>query len=314
MYMCLRVAAGQQKSVLQDVPSPSTLPVQALPLDPAVRARLQHAVKDRHYLEAEQILIDALKQNPRSPQLLTFLGGIYFLYGDYAQSVVAMKKAEKLAPLGNDARFTLAMAYVILKHSDMAQPELERLTRADPQKALYFYWLSRAHYDQKHYAEGVANARKAIQLDPKFTRAQDDLGLCYEALGRYEEAIEAYNQALALNRRAQPPSPWPPLDFGALLVKLNRLDEARVYLEEALRYDERFPQGHYELGLLLDKQGKQSDAIRELRIAASLAPSYAEPHYALGRIYTQIGNLPEAQKEFAQFDKIKQAKQKPGAP
>jgi tetratricopeptide (TPR) repeat protein len=302
---------ARQASFPQDVPSPATSPVEALPLGLAARAKLQDAVKRHHYVEAEQILIDALRQNPKSPRLLTFLGGIYFLYGDYAQSVVALKKAERLSPLGNGDRFTLAMAYVILKHSDMAQPELERLTRADPEKALYFYWLSRVHYDQKHYAEGVANARKALQLDPEFTRAQDDLGLCYEALGKYQEAIAAYNQALTLNRRAQPPSPWPPLDFGALLVKLNRLDEAHVYLEEALRYDERFPQGHYELGLLLDKQGKQKDAIRELRIAASLTPSYAEPHYALGRIYTQIGNLPEAQREFAQFDKIKRAKQNP---
>jgi tetratricopeptide (TPR) repeat protein len=311
----LPAVAGQENILLQDViPSPAIPPLQALPLDSAVRAKLQEAVKGRHYVEAEQILIDALKQNPKSPQLLSFLGGIYFLYGDYAQSVVAMKKAERLSPLGNGDRFTLAMAYVILNHSDWAQPELERLTQADPRKALYFYWLSRVHYQQKHYAEGVANARKAIQLDPKFTRAHDDLGLCYEALGKYAEAIESYNQALTLNRKARPPSPWPPLDFGALLVKLNRFDDARAYLDEALRYDGRFPQAHYEMGVLLDKQGKQKEAIQELYVAASLNPSYAEPHYALGRIYTQLGDLREAQKEFAQFDKIKQAQQQPGVP
>jgi tetratricopeptide (TPR) repeat protein len=126
--------------------------------------------------------------------------------------------------------------------------------------------------------------------------------------------MESYNHAITLNRQAQPPSPWPPLDFGALLVKLDRLDEAHTYLNEALRYDARFPQAHYQLGLLLDKQGKQQGAIQELQTAASLNPSYAEPHYALGRIYTHLGNPREAKEEFARFDKIKQASQTSAAP
>lgn len=287
--------------------------IENLPLDAAARASLSAAVRNHHYIRAEQIVLGAIKQNPKSPQLLSFLGGIYFLYGDYLECAVAMKKADALAPLSNPDRFTLAMAYVVLNHSDWAQPEVERLARSDPRNPLYFYWLSRISYNQNHFDQGVAEAQKAIQLDSGFTRAYDDLGLCYEALGKYDLAIQSYRSAIALNREGKPPSPWPPLDLGALLVKLNKLNNAEPFLEEALHDDPRFPEAHFRLGLLLQAEGREDDAIRQFKTAAALNPNYAEPHYALGRAYERMGNQRQARAEFALFERLKQAnlKRKP---
>ncbi|MGH9454891.1 MAG: tetratricopeptide repeat protein [Terriglobia bacterium] len=295
---------AQQESVAK---VPSVHVIQSLPMDAASRGALTGAVKSRQYVQAERILINAIRQNPKSPRLLSFLGGIYFLNGDYLESAVAMKKAEPLAPLNNPDRFTLAMAYVVLNHSDWAQPEIERLTRSDPRNALYFYWLSRINYNQNHFDQGIAAGQKAIQLDSRFTRAYDNLGLCYEALGDYNLAIQAYGQAITLNRKNEPPSPWPPLDLGALLVKLNKPAEARSYLLEALRDDPRFPEAHFRLGLLLQLEGKNQDAIEQFKKAAALNPSYAEPHYALGRSYERLGNTEQARAEFSLFEKLKRA-------
>ena len=295
---------AQQQDVTK-VPNASV--IQSLPMDTASRDTLISAVKSRQYVQAEKILIDAIRKDPESPQLLTVLGGIYFLNGDYLESAVAMKKAERLAPLNNPDRFTLAMAYIVLNHSDWAQPEIERLTRSDPQNALYFYWLSRIYYNQNHFDRGIAAGQKAVQLNPRFTRAYDNLGLCYEALGEYNRAIQSYEQAITLNRKNEPPSPWPPLDLGALLVKLNKPAEARPYLLEALGDDPRFPEAHFRLGLLLQLEGKNEQAIAQFKKAAALNPSYAEPHYALGRSYERMGNREQARAEFSLFEKLKQA-------
>ena len=283
----------------------------ALPLNQAVRDALVKAVRGRDYPAAERILIHAIRGNPKSPKLLTFLGGVYFLDGSYLECVVAMKKAEALAPLPDPDRFTLAMAYIILDHGDWAQAELNRLSQADPRNPLYFYWLSRTEYDRKRYAMAVTQALRAIRLDSRFTRAYVDLGLCYEGLGKYTEAMNSYATAVRLNRKGQPPSPWPPLDFAALLVRLNKLEEGAAYLQEALRYDPRFPQAHFQLGVLLEKEGKRQQAIQQLREAESLNPSYAEPHYVLGRVYERIGKTRQAQAEFATFRRIKRASQTP---
>jgi tetratricopeptide (TPR) repeat protein len=156
------------------------------------------------------------------------------------------------------------------------------------------------------YKAAEANLQKALKLDAKFMKCYDNLGLTYEALGQYDDAIRVYQQAILMNRSEQAPSPWPPLNLGTLLVKLGKLDEAEVYLDESLKYDPRFPKAHYQMGLLLEKQKKDEQACEELLEAARNDPSYSEPHYLLGRIYTRQGDKPRADVEWQIFQKLKQ--------
>ncbi len=296
-----------QELQLEDVPSTGLNPsvLQNAPLDPARRAILEAAVKSHGYARAETMLMEEINRNPRSPSLLTLLGGIFFLDGKYLDSTIALKKAEAIRSLDDRNRFTLAMAYIILNHRDWARPELEKLAKANPHQARYPYWLSRLDYDEMHFTAAVANVRKALQLDPNFMKGYDNLGLYYEALGKYEEAIRTYGEAIRLNRERQPSSSWPPQNLGTLLVKLDRLDEAEPLLRESLRYDPRFPQAHYQLGLLFERQMKDAEAVQELNQAAALNPSYPEPHYALGRIYRRKGDTKKADAEWNTFHKLK---------
>ena len=202
----------------------------------------------------------------------------------------AIKKAEAIGPLQDHARFTLAMAYIVLNHRDWARPELQKLAQADPRNALYPYWLSRLDYDDHQYSAAIVKLQKALELNPNFIRAYDNLGLCHEAVGKYEEAIQSYQEAIRLNRERRLNSPWPPLNLGALMVKLGRLDEAGLYLRESLSFDAKIAKVHYQLGVLFEKQRKDDDAIEELNQAISLDSTYPEPHYTLGRIYQRKGD------------------------
>ena len=316
LFLAARVCPTGQEIKLQDIPPEGIGPSAALspralesaPLDPARRASLEEAIRNRDFARAETLLVEEIERNPKSPALLTLLGGVFFLDGKYLNSAVAMKKAEALSPLDDRNRFTLALAYVILNHRDWARPELEKLARSDPRNALYPYWLARLAYDAMHFNAAVANGRKALELDPTFMKGYDNLGLCYEALGKYDEAIQTYQEAIRLNRQRRLSSPWPPLNLGTLLVKLGRLEEADASLRESLRYDPKFPQAHYQLGLLLEKQKKDGEALQELQEAAALDPSYPEPHYVLGRIYRKKGDTKNADAEWNTFQKLKKEK------
>jgi tetratricopeptide (TPR) repeat protein len=287
-------------------PGPVTL--QNAPLDPARRGTLEAAIKSRDYTRAETLLLEDIGRNPKSPQLLTLLGSIFFMDGKYLNAAIAMKKAEALNPLDDRSRFTLAMSYVTLNRRDWARPELEKLAQRSPQNALYPYWLARLDYDEMQFGAAVTKLQRAIQIDPNFMKAYDNLGLCYEALGNHDEAVRTYQDAIRLNRQKNPSSPWPPLNLGALLIKLGRLEEAESILQESLRYDPKFPQAHCQLGILLEKQKKDTEAIQELNQAAALDPSYPEPHYVLGRIYRRIGDGKNAQMALSTFERLKKGK------
>ena len=278
------------------------------PLDDARRADIARALQARAYERAETLLLEAVERQPQSPELLRLLGGVFFVRGRALNAAVAFKKAEALAPLDERSRFTLAMSYVALGKRDWARPELRKLTTSAPGNALYPYWTSRLDYDDGQYAAAVQGFLHAIELDPAFAKAHDNLGLCYEALGHFDEAIRSYQEAVRLNREQRTKWPWPALNLGLLLSRLDRPDEAEPLFREALREDPRFPQGHYQLGVLLERSGRLADAAAELEEAARLDPAYPEPHYALARLYRRRGDPDRADRALAEFHRLKKEK------
>lgn len=300
-------AGGGQQLRLEDVPPGGLDPmvVRVLPLDDAQRAALLDALKSRDYPRGESVLVKEIERNPKSPELLVFLGRVFFLDGKYLKCAIAMKKAEAISALSERDRYTLALSYITLNHRDWARPELETLARLNPQNPLYPYWLGRIDYDAMQFKAAAAKLQRALALNSGFMRAYDNLGLTYEALGQYDDAIRIYQQAIILNRPKKLPSPWPPLNLATLLVKLGRYREAEIYVQESLRYDPRFPKAHYQMGLLLEKEKKDREAVKELELAVNYDPAYAEPHYVLGRIYQRLGERGKAEAAWASFQKLK---------
>jgi tetratricopeptide (TPR) repeat protein len=282
--------------------------LEGLQLEPSRSAELESALTRRDYKRAETILVEETQRDPtsaRSAKLYTLVGHILFLDGQYLNSAIAWKKAEAIASLNDQTRFSLAMAYLRLNRPDWGRDELQRLSQGDPKNPLYLYWLARLDYDARAYIPAISRLRRVIELDPNMMRAYNNLGLCYDSLGQFDEAIQNFTRAIELNRRQEQPSAWPPLNLAVSLISLNRLDEAVARLHEALSYNPKFPQAHYQLGLVLEKERKFEEAIAPLQRAIELDRLYPEPHYTLGRIYQRQGKREEAQEEIEKFKKLR---------
>ncbi len=306
LLLALLLASGLRAQVSQDVIiSEKTTNV---PLSAALRAEVEAALQKRDFKAAETLLVNEISKNPASPeaaQLLLFAAGIFFLDGDHLNAAIAYKKAEKIAPLDERSRFTLAMAYIRLQRQSWAAPELERLTREQPNNALYWYWLARIDYDANKYDQAVVKLNKAIALDPKMMRAYDNLGLCYDHLSNTAAALKSYRQAIDLSRAQTKPSPWPFINLAVLLVSKNEVEEAEKLLREALQYEANIAPAHYHLGQILEKQGKPAAAIAALQQAVALNPNYPEPYYTLSRIYQKQGEQEKARQALANFQRLK---------
>jgi tetratricopeptide (TPR) repeat protein len=283
-------------------------PLADLPLDATQYVSLQTALEKRNYRQAETILVEEINRDPKSnkaARLLVVAGGVFFLNGEYLNAAIAWKKAEAIAPLDERSRFTLAMAYTRINRPDWARKELEKLTVAQPRQPLYQYWLARLDYHAQQYNSAIERLKKVTELDPQMMRAHDSLGLCYDYLGQYDEAIKHYTRAIQLNRQQKRPSAWPHLNLAISLISVNRLAEAEIQLRESLRYQDRLPQAHYQLGQLREKQGKYAGAVEALKQAVALDPAYAEPYYTLGKIYQRLGEREQAKKAVEMFQQLK---------
>jgi tetratricopeptide (TPR) repeat protein len=286
--------------------------LQSLPIDAAQRSILEAKLAKRDYSGAEDLLADEAKRNPKSSAILLVLANVLFLDGRHLNCIVVLKKAEKLAPLDEKNRLLLALACVAAGHLNWARPEFEKLAELNPTNALYPYWLGRIAYRKTDINTAIADARTAVALDPSFMKAYDQLGLYYEAAGYSDEAISAFREAIRLNGQARTKSPWPMLNFGVLLTRLDRLDEAETQLRASLEADDSFPPAHYRLGQVLEKKQYLEEAKTELNRAAALDPTYPDPHYALARIYRRTGDPKASARELAAFQELRDTDKRKG--
>jgi tetratricopeptide (TPR) repeat protein len=283
----------------------SSLPI---PVPAARRGEIEAAIKIRDWNRAERLLAAEIDRQPRSRELLALIARIFFLDGKPLNSAVALKKADAIAPLDRELRFTLALAYIRVGRGEWARPELERLVASHPREAAYPYWIGRLDYDAGKYVDAIARFNEALTRDPQFARAHDNLGLCYEALDEPDNAVAHYREAIRLNRMAPVKSPWPPTNLGILMRQRGELEEAGSLFREALQYDGNFANAHYQLGVLLEQQGLMDEAAAALARAAAIDPTYAEPHYALARVYRRQGQPARADAALATFFRLRDAR------
>lgn len=294
---------SQQSSRSQtpvEAPAPTYSAADALGLSPANSAQLKRALEAHDYVAAEKLLLPAIKQekhSAHSAQLLDFIGGVYFLDHDYFHAAVAWKKSEAIAPLQTPVKFSLAMAYIGLGHSDWARGVLDSLAQQDQKDALYPYWLGRLDFTDHSFSQAIVHFKQAIALAPAMAPAYDNVGLCYYHLNRNNLAIQDFTKAIDLDRNSAHPSAWPYLNLAITLRFLNRPVEAEANLRTALGLEPHFAQAHFQLGAVLEDTDQLQAAIGEFRQAADLDPNYAEPHFALARLYRKLGENALARKE-----------------
>jgi tetratricopeptide (TPR) repeat protein len=280
------------------------------------RAAIDEAIRGRQWAVAEQLLAKAIEQTPGDTGLLATFATICLVDRKPLNAAVAIKKAEALGSISDDMRFALAIAYISLQHGDWARPELERLASSNSSnpsnrsQATYQYWLGRLDYDDGEYASAIGRFEDVVRREPRFVRAYDNLGLCYEAQNQPEKAIANYREAVRLNRLAAQGnrSAWPPLNFGVLLRHRGELVEAEGLLKESISYQPGLAQAYYELGMLLEQRQRTSEAITELAGAVKADPTYPEPHYALSRIYRREGRVDQADEAMATFRRLRTAR------
>lgn len=293
----------------QELPLNRTTPIEEqlarTTLDTARKEAVQHALDKHDYTAAETVLVNAISENPKSADLLLLAARVFLLDHNPMNAAIALKKAEKIAPLAPADRFNLAMAYLGIKRGEWARPELETLAAANPKNPLYDYWLARIDYDERKYDASVERLRAVTKTVPDFTRAWDNLGLSLEALGKLDEAVASYREAARLNRTHSPHLAWPPLNLATLLTKMGQLKDAEQFLREAVSYEPALGEARYRLGVNLHKQARDDEAITELREATRLDPNAPEPLYTLGQIYREKGDTQAAEQAFERFRALK---------
>jgi tetratricopeptide (TPR) repeat protein/transglutaminase-like putative cysteine protease len=147
--------------------------------------------------------------------------------------------------------------------------------------------------------ESISLLKRALELNPKYKHAWDNLGLAYLRLGSWNEAIAAFQKQIELDPYDQNANNHLGLAFG----QLRKYDDATAAFRKQIELNPLDPIAHASLGQILLEQHKYAEAAPELDKATVLTPDNPMLQLNLGQAYLHTEKKDDA---IVAFDKAAQ--------
>ena len=130
-----------------------------------------------------------------------------------------------------------------------------------------FCLLSGAQFNLEKFDEAYESAKKALSLDPKYTKAYTALGMIYTARKDWPDADAAYRESLRLDDKDA--STW--FLLGRAYFLRNEFGKAREAFETAIKLNPQSIRAYENLGLTLDLLGDAAEAEKAFREGVRLS-------------------------------------------
>ena len=150
--------------------------------------------------------------------------------------------------------------------------------------------LGNSYFSLGRFQEAIASFNEAIRLDPNNYFALGGLGRTYLSEGRYPEGIAAFKKAI----RIKPGDANAHTGLGVIYFYDNQYQKAIVVLNEALRLNPNSHLPHHYLGNIHFKSNRNEEATVHLKEAVRLDPNDFWSHLKLGSIYQLTDKYQEA--------------------
>jgi tetratricopeptide (TPR) repeat protein len=208
------------------------------------------------------------------------------------EALAATEEALRLDPKLVPALTLKAKLAMAAYRLDIARQCLEQALKLDPRAPYAQFLYGLEAFLGNDLAEALPRLRKARQLNPADPRAALYLGLTVESLGRPDEALPLYEEAVRLERAAGALNADTLLPGARLLLLLGRLEECSRWIRRAQEVSPNSRDVHFELARLLLKKGDSAQAAAEGETALALSEGVVHDtaiHYLLIRAYGQSG-------------------------
>lgn len=211
--------------------------------------------------DAQPLYLSALERDPT----FSYAAYITCLYLLQQNRVVEALKYARLAQQQRDYRLLereklslTATQYFLDKQGDKAFATLDQWITLYPQDWMAYYLKAAFSLGTKRFDDGIANLKKVMEIDPSQQHHWDTIGDTYRNIGRYSEALDAYNRY------------------------------AEAFPSNPVAYK--------NMGDLLRQQGKQDQAISNYQRALTLAPQDINVLWSLALTWARSGDFDEAEK------------------
>lgn len=205
----------------------------------------------------------------------------------------ALDKAEEHARHGRDQEAQALFAAVLRRFpgNKQAKKGMKALRRRTTPT------LSRDDFDdvlrlcaQKRHEAALGHVRRLCRDHPNQPALLNLLGYVLTDMGRLEDALEPYGQAIAL----EPDFDEAMNNIASVYTRLQRYTEALAYYQDIVRRGQADADVYRNLAQALRKTDREDEAVEALQRAIKLQPLNAKTHVALGTLLIDRGDYSAA--------------------
>jgi tetratricopeptide (TPR) repeat protein len=171
--------------------------------------------------------------------------------------------------------------------------------------------IGKKHFESRNYARAEQYFQKILKSGARYADVLNMLGIIYHADGKFNNAIDSFEEAIAIN----PNYAEATLNLAVLYNDLGEFKKAKALyariqdrkgstdLDPILKG--KISNLHAHLGDVYRGIGRYADAIDEYKKALKLSPAFSDIRTKLGMSYREHGQKDLALKEFSETLKHK---------
>lgn len=262
--------------------------------------------------EAVAMLRDGLRCTPECAELHFQLGTLLTSMGAYEEAELRFTQAVNIDRNHTAAFVSLAMCCGVRGAPGEALSHLERAQQENPHDARIGSLLAqaaRAHQqagrspnlrvrmpdeELESDVRGIEELSRVIEAEPDFV----DAFLCIPEREVDRGVFAMLLQTIRSALERQPEHAELHYHCGRVLERLGRDEDAILANERAVTIDPRFTRALIELGKLYQRTARTEDATTRLEQAVTAGAEYADVYFLLGRLYQERGEVGRARSAY----------------
>jgi predicted TPR repeat methyltransferase len=196
-------------------------------------------------------------------------------------------------------RLQIALEHHRAGRLTQAEAGYRALLAEDPDHADARHWLGVLLFQAGQFDDAVTHLERAVELRPADTAFLHNLAQAYVALGRDDEAINAFEAARAAGADSADLS----YALGVAQLRDRRIDDAIASLQAALAKHRDFAPTHYHLAVAYRAKNEPLEVRKALIGALEIDPNFSAAWHALGVLDREAGNDAQAEASFRKAER-----------
>ncbi len=255
---------------------------------------------ERDLVRAEQGFIKALALNPNYPTAHAWYAELLEMIGRIPESLEQSRRALSLDPLSVNLTFQVGMALTASGQLDEAIDMFYKTLELNPAFTSARLRLSEKLRRNREWKRGIAEARRAVELEPENPYTHQFLSMALIAFGRPKDGLAHMDEALRLCRGCETTSMLFNAGIGYYFAR--RYDRAIGYLEQTRARDPALTQVHVGLAMTYIEKGAYAEALSALDKAEAVFGG-ADDFWSVwvpacrGYVYARQGTIEKAEEQ-----------------